>query len=210
MERSYLDAQLALSIPSMSSPYVSAVMYEAGVFAGFEPRTDRYGMSIMTSGPFGTMNCLFSLVTHIVEIFTQIFLVLRTLSSASKDEFSSSTLILISLALAPSVFRLGGSWLFGRGRGPKRLRAGWHTRRQEMNVKDMVRKGGYKQEVVLFGLRDWVLAKWDDVKLQQIKEQENSRERRGLVELGLGLGQESVKTMFYVSSRISSPIDLLF
>lgn len=199
MEKAYLQAQLSLSIPSMSSPYLSALMYEAGVFAGFENPTDRYGRMSHSGGPFQALQSTFALITITVEVITQIALLLRTLASAGTKELNSSSIILISLSLAPSAIRLVGIWsLTTATKGSKR--DAWRkAREQEREIKDMGRKGNYKQEVVLFGLKDWVLDKWDGLKLAQIKEQEETKAQATGVELTLGLGQQGVETMFYVS-----------
>lgn len=75
----------------------------------------------------------------------------------------------------------------------------WHKARQQENaIKDMGRNGGYKQEVVLYGLKEWVLNKWDELKVKQLVEQQKSRQTTRILELGLGLGQEGVQTAFYV------------
>ncbi len=187
----------------MSSPYLSALMYDAGVFAGFQPRTDRYGQAASSGGPFQTLSSTFNLITITVEVITQIYLLLRTLVSAGTKQLNSSSIILISLSLAPSVFRLIRSWTFSEWNKFKRRSAWRKARMEEREIKNMGRKGDYKQEVVLFGLKDWVLEKWDVLKLAQMKEE--AKERVGVFELGLGLGQQGVETAFYVGLPSSCP-----
>jgi hypothetical protein len=200
MEKAYLRAQLSLSIPSMSSPYISALIYEAGVFAGFESRRDRYNRMSRSGGPFQTFQAVSSLLSIVVEVITQLYLLLGTISS-NYTVLNTSTVILIVLSLAPTGLRLAASWFAESMRNRKNgSTKDWRKqRRDEMDIRDMGRKGEYKQEVVLFGLKDWVLGKWDDVKIAQMKEQENATETVGYVELWLGLGQHSIETAFYVS-----------
>lgn len=203
MSRTYLQAQLSLSLPSMSNTFLSALMFEGGIFAGFEHRTDRNGMSYMSGGPFNTLKSTFNLLTIVTEVITQVSLLLRTLFRGSTS-LNSSSILLILLALAPSAFRLVGSIAFRR-HSNKDHRVGWLKRRQaEQEVKDLGRKRDYKQEIVLFGLKDWVLGKWDEVARMQAGEIDLNRGRNGFVELCLGLGQHSVQTAFYVSCAVSA------
>jgi hypothetical protein len=44
-----------------------------------------------------------------------------------------------------------------------------------------------------------VLGKWEDLKMEQIRMQQEQKASMGTVELGLGLSQEAVQTAFYVS-----------
>jgi hypothetical protein len=156
-------------------------MYEAGVFAGFE-----------------SLSSTFQLVTISVQLFSQLILLLRTITSGSSELLDKSSAVLIALSLAPTLLRLFGGWS-GRGRKSEGRKNWGRMNRDIRAIKDLGRNGGYKQEVVLFGLRDWVLEKWDELKTDQMRAQQD--QRRGMVafELGLGLGQEAIQTAFYVS-----------
>jgi hypothetical protein len=200
MEKAFLHAQLSLSIPSMSSTYISALMYEAGVFAGFEYRNTRSNMKTRSGGPFETLQSTFSLITIIVEVITQIYLLLSTISSSSTT-WNASSFILLSLSLAPTILRLAGSWMIGAGRNSRGRGGGrsWRLKRQEeWDIRRLGKQGEYKQEMVLFGLKNWVMGKWEGVKLEQMREQEDAKQNVGYIELGLGLGQHSIETAFYV------------
>jgi hypothetical protein len=76
----------------------------------------------------------------------------------------------------------------------------WQTaRREEAFIKDLGRNGSYKQEVVLFGLGGWVLEKWDELRQAQIRDGLDRRFGIGYWQLGWGVGEEAVQTLFYVS-----------
>ncbi|KAK4684083.1 hypothetical protein P7C73_g6120, partial [Tremellales sp. Uapishka_1] len=205
MEKAYLEAQLSLSIPSLSSPFLSALMYEAGVFAGFESRTSRQGHSSNSGGPFQILQSSFSVLTILIEVLTQAGLLIRTISSATSTDSSASSLLLIVLSLSPSLFRILGSFA-SSGVGTKgNKRMNWmRSRKDERAIKDLGRNGGYKQEIVLFGLKDWVMEKWDKLKIEQLNAQEMQKQQMGIVELGLGMGQEGAQTAFYVLLALRS------
>ena len=183
----------------MSDPYLSALMYEAGVFAGYETRNTRHNIRNASGGPYNTLTSIFSLLTILVEVFTQSMLLFRTITAHS-SVFNPSTILLIALSMAPALFRLAGSWLTAGRRG---FSSQWRKMRiEEMSVKEMGRKGEYKQEIVLFGLKDWVLNRWESLKLVQMENDEMAKGQSNLIDLGLVLGQQSVETAFYVSHSI--------
>ena len=181
-------------------------MYEAGCFAGFEIRQNRYGQHTHSGGPFGTMASAFGLLTLTVEITTKIFLILRTITSSSTSGIMSpSSLFLILLSVIPSIL----PFLRRPGQGVKRRQAWRKNRREEGELKEMARRGEYKQELVLFGLADWLLDRWDAVTRIRIREQEEAREQMGLTSLGLGLSGHGIETIFYVSLSLSHPSPLI-
>lgn len=199
MERAYMRAQLCLSIPAVSNPHISALMYEAGCFAGFEARRSRNGLNMRGGGPFEAISSIFSLLTLTIQVATQLYLLLRTLTSAAGNQLNGSSIALIALSLLPSVLRLGGSFFFAQMRNDRRRLRGNKDRSEERELRQISHTGEYKQEVVLFGLADWVLDKWTALKQRQLKEQEQARENMGMVRLGLGMSQQAVETAFYVS-----------
>lgn len=75
------------------------------------------------------------------------------------------------------------------------------SRQAEREVKTMGRKGEYKQETILFGLRDWILDRWDQAKIHadwpKLEQQKGNRS----FELGLGVVEEGIQTSFYVSQK---------
>lgn len=190
---------MSLSIPALSSPFASALTYEAGCFCGVESHISRKGSPQRSGGPFATLSSVFNIMTITVELVTQTGLLLTTIAAASNEShFTWSNLLLILLSLSPSGIRLIGSFLFGdfrRGRrtGIQRLRL------EEREVRQIGTRGEFKQEVALFGLKDWVLDKWDRLKKQQLQEQDDVKTWQETVELGLGLSTQSVETAFYVS-----------
>lgn len=250
VESLYLSAQLSLDIPTLSDPFVGALMYEAGCFAGFEPRQMRPGgrgpMGKMFGGkrgsrpsPFTTLSTFFSTLTTSVEVFSAAGLLLRTLRQAVRDDpeilssrgpgkpfpwnmMPSESLLLILCAFLPAALSIVGTFftlsLPAAGGGGKISRSGkwkpkktakgksaapsitWQeTLRELQEVRDLGRNGAYKQEVVLFGLKDWVLGKWEGLRELQMAEELKTMNQAGVWVLGFGVAEEMVQTGFYVS-----------
>jgi hypothetical protein len=160
---------------------------------------------------------VFSLITSSVTVMTQVWLLMRTLSGKSASDLVSSrgrrgrktvdtpaanatdgsSIALLFLAFLPSIVRLVGGWM----KTSWSLRRSWAYERfeRERNVKDLGRNGGYKQEVVLFGLKDWILQVWDEQRRAGLQNTESFQRDVGGVDIGIGLVQEGVQNVFYVS-----------
>ncbi|KAJ9096006.1 hypothetical protein QFC21_005370 [Naganishia friedmannii] len=249
VESLYLSAQLSLDIPTLSDTFVSALMYEAGCFAGFEPRQMRAGgggpMGKMMGGkrksrpsPFTTLSTFFSTLTTSVEVVSAAGLLVKTLRQAVHDDpeiwkskgagkpfpwslMPSEPLLLILCAFLPAMLSIVGTFftlsLPAAGGGGKITRSGkwkpkktssgkpgastsitWQeTLRDIQEVRDLGRNGAYKQEVVLFGLKDWVLGKWESLRERQMAEELKSMNEAGVWMLGFGVAEEMVQTGFY-------------
>ncbi|KAJ9116238.1 hypothetical protein QFC24_006829 [Naganishia onofrii] len=252
VESLYLSAQLSLDIPTLSDPFVGALMYEAGCFAGFEPRQMRAGaaggpMGKMMGGrrrarpsPFTTLSTFFSTLTTSVEVFSAVGLLGKTLGQAVRDDpgiwtsrgagkpfpwnwMPSESLLLILCAFLPAMLSIVGTFftlsLPAAGGGGKISRSGkwkpkkpssssstksatasitWQeTLRELQEVRDLGRNGAYKQEVVLFGLKDWVLGKWEGLRELQMQEELRTMSQAGVWMLGFGVAEEMVQTGFY-------------
>ncbi len=102
---------------------------------------------------------------------------------------------LSSLSFTPSALDVFTSDRKGIRKGNKK---NWQTmRKEEQFIKDLGRNGAYKNEVVLFGLADWVLDKWDVLRREQIATGIERERGAGYWQLGWGVGQEAVQTLFY-------------
>jgi hypothetical protein len=249
VETLYMSAQLSLDIPTLSDPFVSALMYEAGCFAGFESRHGRPGvgggpMAKMGGrrrsrpSPFTTLSTFFSTLTTTVEVFSAGSLLLRTLRQAVRDDpdilqpkstnrpfpfnvLPSESLLLIIFAFLPATLSILGTFFTlslparssgGNGlqnlfsskgkwkrKAAKQSSTTWQeTLRDIQDVRDLGRNGAYKQEVVLFGLKDWVLAKWEGLREVQMQEELQSMSQAGYYMLGFGVAEEMMQTAFYV------------
>ncbi len=179
------------------------------------------GPRAMTTSPFQALNKVVNLATGSVEVISAGALLLNTLRQATKDNQStaqhhlpwpfglipvpSGSIILIILSFLPALLSILGTFsLFSMPTTRSISRNGrlfnWQAaRREEREIKDLGRNGGYKQEVVLFELKDWVMKKWEEVRLRQIEDQMKQREMVGLWGIGFSLGQETLQTSFYVS-----------
>ncbi|GHJ87892.1 hypothetical protein NliqN6_4294 [Naganishia liquefaciens] len=249
VESLYMAAQLSLDIPTLSDPFVGALMYEAGCFAGFESRNMRPGagrgpMSNMMGGrrrsrpsPFMTLSTFFSTLTTSAEVFSAASLLAKTLRQAIHDNplilkpkntgrpfpsnlLPSESLLLILFAFLPAALSILGTFLtlalparpgsssslgtlfsakgkFSR-KAARQSNTTWQeTARDLQDIRDLGRNGAYKQEVVLFRLKDWVLAKWEQLREVQMQEELQSMNRAGYYVLGFGVAEEMVQTAFY-------------
>lgn len=250
VESLYMSAQLSLDIPTLSDPFVSALMYEAGCFSGFESRHSRPGAGggpLARMGgrrrsrpsPFATLSTFFSTLTTTVEVFSAASLLLRTLRQAVLDDpkifqpkatsrpfpfnvLPSESLLLIIFAFLPATLSIVGTFftlslparssagsglqnLFSskgkwKRKGARQSSTTWQeTLRDIQDVREFGRNGAYKQEVLLFGLKDWVLAKWEGLREVQMQEELQSMSQAGIYMLGFGVAEEMVQTAFYVS-----------
>lgn len=238
VEKLYMSSQLSLDIPTLSDPTISALIYEAGCFAGFESRSSRPGMgNTLTDrvrsrgGPFVTLSGLLSSVTISVEVITASALLFRTLSSTIEQMQASAmdrdaaslvfgiltkSAILLVLCFLPSVLSLS-STLFslsvpiksvrprpGKLKGNPGISESESQARRDTNfaiqhVKVLGKNGAYKQEVVLFGLKDWILEKWEELVQLQMETEMAHRSRLGWMLVSFRVSEEAVQTAFLVS-----------
>lgn len=113
--------------------------------------------------------------------------------------FSSSTLILIALSFLPSAVRLVGDW-FTVKRDRATMRE-YYKQVHDRDVKALVRSGVYKQELVLFGLKDWVLKIWDSQIKGEINLEDHARRDLKGFTVGVSVVQQGVENLFYVSCQ---------
>ncbi|KAJ9111558.1 hypothetical protein QFC20_002531 [Naganishia adeliensis] len=209
VESLYMSAQLSLDIPTLSDPFVSALMPGAG--GG--PTARMGGKRRSRPSPFATLSTFFSTLTTTVEVFSAASLLLRTLRQAVLDDpkilqpkatnrpfpfnvLPSESLLLIilpsSLPPSPSSAR---KW---KRKGARQSSTTWQeTLRDIQDVREFGWNGAYKQEVVLFGLKDWVLGKWEGLREVQMQEELQSMSQAGIYMLGFGVAEEMVQTAFY-------------
>jgi hypothetical protein len=69
-------------------------------------------------------------------------------------------------------------------------------------MKYMGKNGGYKQEVILFDLKKWVLARWDKQRRETVEMRLYQQRGNRSLDMGLGFVEEGVQTCFYVSSLL--------
>lgn len=239
VEGLYLATQLSLDIPTLSDVQVSALLYEAGCFAGFESRNVRPragpsgkmrfgGVQRNKRSPYGTLNNLFNVLKHIVQVGSASLLLVRTLRQAASSPVGwmctypqlpfplngvmlpSESLLLIILTFLPSVFSLLGNFFqlqVPTTTKPKKvakaMRKGrdnsWQKTQQELaDIKEIGRNGSYKQEVVLFDLKQWIMDRWEQLRRRQIENELEQNSRFGWYMLGFGAMEEAVQTSFYV------------
>lgn len=204
LERAYLAAQFSLPISATSSPYFSALMHDAGIFAGYtrrpHPRSKgEYDWDFPRS-PYGCLHAALDLFTDFLRVLSQICLMYRTVSSGGPRGDGGTGLILIALSLAPTVVRVIINLV--RDRTPYFVyRLSYHL--AETSIREMADRGESKQEAVLYGLKDWALARWDDVRSKAGAEETERRKDDKDHKFGLKMMDQGVQTCFYV--RLPSP-----
>lgn len=172
-------------------------MNEAGIFTGAEYRTVRHpNGGVYRSGSGGAFDALtsaFSLITNLIGILSQLALMYSALTGGAVSNLGWSTIILIILSVAPALLRTM-SGLLRPNRGQSFM-TGMRTR----EVNEMARSGVIRQEILLYGLRDWVLDRWDAVKRATEMEVQNATHGRYIYDFSLHIVEEAVQNSFYVS-----------
>ena len=199
---------MSLSIPAMSTPYVSALMYEAEVFVSTKEYTTRTGDTWNdANAPFEAIEHFIRAITGTIELVTQLSLLVNALLGAETQSWGQGRVLLIVFSLGPTLLRLCGDWFMKRRRHRRSKKDYALLRRLDLlqdTLREMGTSGNYKQENVLFGLKEWVLMKWDEVGQARTQEVQRYVEARRVKDLGLSLSKTSMETMFYVSLTAAS------
>ncbi|KAL1407289.1 hypothetical protein Q8F55_006710 [Vanrija albida] len=156
MERTYIAIRLHETIPQLSDPIHTALMFEAGIFAGLE-----YSWSSGSGGgPMSWFKGLGRLLSGIIAVGTESYLMYRTVKSSN----SYGTLVIMGMALIPTVLGFFPNIFNSQPRDlwndPDYVNA--IRTREAMN--EVVTDVDFKQELILFGFQDWILEQWDTAK----------------------------------------------
>ena len=189
---------MSLSIPALSNPYLSALMYEAGVFCGQEPHNRRSGGWRM-SDAFEFLGSIVKVFSELVEVATQTLLIIRTITCAGQGFFTYSTLVLFALAIAPGIVKLISKWVLSRRINGKHSNHYWHRLHQTEHDYRAMSQSHHKQEVVLFGLKDWVLDHWAEAREASRVAENEASEKRQVWELGTNVVEHGIGDLFHVS-----------
>lgn len=203
LQRAYLATQLSLSIPSLSDPFISALTGEASIFVGWETRTVQISDGTSSqrgfSGPSDALDFVSHLLINLVRMVSQVYLVHRTLTSKAALGAGWSSYLLIFLAITPALLHTIGRLVRPDDKSQWR-RYYRQARDAEKDVRKLGSSGGYKQEVVLFGLKDWILARWDRAR-SAIEEGKITSDRQSNgYDITLSVIEEGIQMGFYVSS----------
>ncbi len=115
---------------------------------------------------------------------------INTILGTSKGPPTFSSIAFIVLSFLPAVL---GLFTLADNRWPP-LFTSTMTRRE---VQEMGRNGIYKQEILSFGLTDWVIEKWNQASDAMFAERQSVEESRSSV--SISLVRDSVETVGYVS-----------
>jgi len=179
------------------------MMYEAGIFTYKHGRVTRDLAGDIDREylgfPFACFIKILDLFTDILGIVAQIYLMYSALSAGSGAARGLTAIFLIFLSLAPTIIRLGVDLLRP---ATTRWKFRWIYNHAEGSIDAMTDKPAYRQEALLFGLREWVLARWDRMQEEVEAERLERRQNGKGWDLGLDVVAEGFRTSFYVSQIV--------
>lgn len=197
LERAYLAARLSLSLPAMSSRNMSALMTDAGVFAGTNDYERKPGDWAFIQGPFEAIEHYIKVLTVLIRIASILGLLWRSFSSTQTGYLGAP---LIGVCLSPILLRLFGGLILGFRRTTARgSNKSFILRSKERQLKELSNDSAFQQENILFGLRDWILDRLDALRLEGRRDMKEWLNQQRSAHLYLDLAQNGVQTVFYVS-----------
>lgn len=200
-----MAAQLNLTVSDDQDETYAAVVDEAAVFAGFKTMTD------IAAPPYNSWDMLRAigdLASTTLQLGMQTALIYRSLRMAmTGGRWSTGNSILVALSLGPLAFNI----LYQKYMMlyPPDLRFNRTLDQREDAELYTLRgfaEGEHRQELVLFGLRPYILRRWDEISRKRTPQSMpwgyNSQLGRDFVRIGFG---GLVKNAFYVSDRSGCP-----
>ena len=203
LERAYMSAQMSLSIPSLGSEEVQALTHEASIFIGHQPYRHRSGNMTYAMGPFDHIRQLLDAVLGITRIISLTAILVRAISGSTAGPIRWA---FVGLCIGPTFFRVFGGLFFSltKTRTFRTYLARSELRSQEHWLQQLGQVGPYKQENVMFGLRDWELDRLAGVRREMRAGALEQMADKQAVNLYLAVGQNSIEAVFYVSSQLSA------
>ena len=194
--RKFYAAQMSLSLITDDTPYAAAMLTDAHAFCGNSSGLHGYGQT-------GALFPLLHLFTRFIELSSQLSILLGTIATGyGQSHFTFANLLLITLSLAPSALRILEA---------KRDRDRKASSERKLDLQGRRRREGqihylasiatvqiFKQELLIFQLRDWILSKWVDVQREETEYVSKGRTRRRAEYAAYDFGRNSVETVFYV------------
>ncbi|KAG8904992.1 hypothetical protein FRB99_000906 [Tulasnella sp. 403] len=182
----YLKSQLLLDIPTLSDTKIAPLLMEAGAFAGFEVSNTSQGCFVKS--PSSQVMSLTELMTTLVSISSRSTIMLTAVMGTTRGSISFSSFMFMFLSFLPSLLGLFTVMAF-------HFPLFWGPVMSKREIHEMGRNGQYKQEILLFGLADWVMGKWREVHELE-KTQEEAHRESGFT-LGVSFARDSVETLCY-------------
>ncbi|KAG8923489.1 hypothetical protein FRC02_011107 [Tulasnella sp. 418] len=190
-QRMYLESTLLMDIPTINDPQIRPVLFEAGVFAGIEHQFTYRGRS---SDHFSS---LLSVFTSLLHVLSQAAILLKVLTSAS-NPLSWANLLFAFITFLPAFITLIERFVIV---APVYLGDfGMKTRQ----ITQLGQMGPYKQEILLFGLADWVLQKWENVTFDSRQRRTEYRQNERISYTGVNIIRDSLHSMQYAFIAIGA------
>lgn len=159
MRYSYLESQLSSSISDASDPLIMALFDEAAIVCG--KYGSRVGKITTTISPANLLMSASGLFSEALSVSLQLLVVVGIFRQIARAKRPKSKLVLgtmFALGIAPTILSLGEwiafDWALAKFHKLQRQRPRTKTKLEEFAF------GEKKQEVILFGLKDWILAQW--------------------------------------------------
>ncbi|KAG8904991.1 hypothetical protein FRB99_000905 [Tulasnella sp. 403] len=185
IELMYLKTQLVLDIPMLSDTKVASLLKEAQAFAGFDT-----SQRLLEQSPAEQLIKLTRLMRTVVSISSHSTVMLTRVMGTTRGSTSLSSFIFIFLSFLPSL--LGLFTIMARN---LTVFSGYLKRKAKREILQLGGNGQYKQEILLFGLADWVIGKWRGAHEFEKLQEEVFKEPK--FTLGLILARDSVETLCY-------------
>lgn len=222
MQIDYIRRKLSLSIPTSVDPLISAMSKEAAVFAGFENMQfdlpDGNSDGFYANGPFGMLQAtVISIIRSLLEMVSTATLLsiicLDIIRNPALGTMASPiwTTIVLVLAFLPILSDSLTTVLFSSRLAAKSARSyrqegiGFWVHRD--GIRTLIQDTKNREEIVLFGLADWIASKWRTITELAVRQGQANRSLHWK-ETFQELVQESGQVIFYVGGQHDS-VDMI-
>ncbi|KAG8904990.1 hypothetical protein FRB99_000904 [Tulasnella sp. 403] len=177
----YLKSHLVLDIPTLSNPKIAPLLMEAGVFAGFE--MGRAGRGRYVGSPSMWLDSTTNLMTTVVSVVSNATVMFTTVLRTTSGSITLSSLIFVLMSFIPSLLGLFATT-------PRQAPPPPDSIITKGEIRQMGGNGQYKQEILLFGLADWVMDKWQE--FREYRRSQQDADLQSNVDHGISFARRSV------------------
>lgn len=196
-ERTYFTAKLGMSLPQMTDPVQTALLYEGGVFAGVEAIR---GSRRPFHGPWTMIDNMGETIGMTIAISAQIVILVHPLLKMTKV-FSLPQLLLLTLSIGPIAIEFLENPLihwFESLDNDRDSKAEGSAREEEDALRVVLSDDDVQQEVVLFGLKGWVIQRWDAIATARHERESQRQLTHQYVYTIIGVLRATISNSFYV------------
>lgn len=197
-----MKMKLGLDLQASNNPLYMAVVADASVFTGHGQSMDDTGYVISSGGgAFYLLNFASEALVQLLQLGTQVAVIMRTISLSSPDTaITLGNVVLVGLSLAPTLLTLCqerfGTWLNPYNDEPRAVRL--RSLQEESKTLENIGEGSKRQELLIFGYKDWVLQRWDKLEQLSLAEEGTTTRKLEYLSMVLEVLKTTVKSGFYV------------